>query len=171
MGTDADDYRMMNRFAPLDDLFDLLKSLEAYFDTEIDGSDFKVGKEQLTYIFLHEAIHAFIGRKVQWLWTLDEDRLDFIDEVCCRILIDTYLAETDYVDKVRLFYDNHVNHRKEITYYGFDFSPQDYDRAAEEYRLKFAASRNVEGFCAYLRDLYEKRGLKRRDGFSYKMND
>lgn len=170
MSQSTHEYKTKKHFAPLDDLFELLRSLETYFDTTLRGSDFRVGKEQLAYIFLHEAIHAFIGRKAKWLWTLDEDRLDFIDEVCCRVLIDTYLEEANVFGKVKLFYDNHVDHRKEITHYGFDFTPDEYDRAAEQYRSSFAASRDVEGFCAYLRDLYKQKRLKRRDGFSYKTN-
>ncbi len=158
-------------FAPLDDLYLLLKAMQGTLKMEIDGADYIVGREQLYYVFMHETMHAFIGKAAPWIYKLNEDETDFIDESAARILIDDLLGQLGLFDKVRLYYENHVNHRKELNYYGYDLSPEHYDEMEKRYRDAFAATKDIDSFCRYLSGRYHELGMKRRDGFSYKMNE
>ena len=158
-------------FAPLDDLYLLLKAMQDSLGLEIGSADYVVGREQLYYVFLHETTHAFIGKAAPWIYGLHEDETDFVDEVAARILIDDLLARLGLFDKVKLYYENHVNHRKELRYYGYDLTPELYDEMEQRYRGEFSATKDIDGFCRYLSQRYRELGMKRRDGFSYKMND
>lgn len=158
-------------FAPLDDLYLLLKAMQDSLGLEIGSADYLVGREQLYYVFMHETMHAFIGKAAPWIYQLHEDETDFIDEMAARMVIDDLIEHLGLFDKVKLFYENHVNHRKELNYYGYDLTPDRYDEMEIHYRETFSETKDLEGFCRYLSMWYRKTGMKRRDGFSYKMND
>lgn len=158
-------------FAPLDDLFMLLKAMQGALDMDILGDDYVVGREQLYYVFMHETMHAFIGKASPWIYKLHEDETDFIDETAARILIDDLLTQLKLFGKVKLYYDNHINHRKELSYYGYDLSPEDYDRMEKHYHEAFSKTKDIDGLCHNIADQYRELGMKRRDGFTYKMNN
>ena len=47
-------------FKPLDDLYTLLEEIEKSLGIEISSKDYKIGRHQLFYIFLHETTHAVL---------------------------------------------------------------------------------------------------------------
>ena len=157
-------------FPPLDDLYILLKQMQKALKTEINGNDYVVGRKQLYFIFMHETTHAFITRKARWIYNLSEDETDFIDETVARIVIDYLIKELNIYEKVDLFYDNHINHRKELPKYGYNLTPEQYDEIEKEYYKKYSKEKDINVFCLYVHDQYKKLGIRRREDFSYKQN-
>jgi hypothetical protein len=58
-----------------------------------------------------------------------------------------------------------------LNYYGYNFSPEKYDEMEKQYRDAFAATKDIDGLCRYISGQYRELGMRRRDGFSYKMNE
>ena len=52
--------RPYKKFEPLDNLYKLLEQMEQTLGISISSKDYKIGRHQLFYIFLHETTHAFI---------------------------------------------------------------------------------------------------------------
>ena len=157
-------------FPPLDDLYNLLQNMQSYFNTEISEEDYIVGRKQLYYIFLHETMHAFVAKKAKWIYDLCEDETDFIDEVAARILIDVIIKEMCIYNKMDLFYENNVNHRKELQLYGYNLTEEQYDKIETEYILKYKEQKDIDSFCKKIHKQYKELGIKRRADFSYKLN-
>ena len=119
---------------------------------------------------MHETTHAFITRKARWIYNLSEDETDFIDETVARIVIDYLIKELNIYEKVDLYYDNHINHRKELSKYGYNLTPEQYDEIEKEYYKKYSKEKDINVFCLYIHDQYKKLGIRRREDFSYKQN-
>ena len=162
-----DEFILGKEFTPLDDLYILLKILQEYLGFEINSEDFFIGRHQLYFIFLHETVHAFIKKAANWIYDLNEDETDFIDEVAVRIMIDDILKEYDLFKKVRVFYNSNVNHRKELQYYGFSFKEDDYDNIEKEYYKKYKNEKDIDGFCKYIFEEYKRLDIKREDKKPY----
>jgi hypothetical protein len=159
-----------NSFEPLDDLYSLLNRLEQYYGFDIETKDYIVGRKQLYYTFIHETLHAFIGKAAKWIYDLTEDETDFIDEVAVRIIIDDILKRFDIYKKVDLFYHDNVNHRKELSLYGYNLTPEQYDDIEKEYNKRFSDKKDIDHFCKYIHEKYKEYGIKRREDFSYDKN-
>lgn len=161
-------YKISKEFGPLDDLFDLLQMIEKALNIEIDDSDYKVGREQLFYTFMHETIHAFITKSSPWIHDLAEDETDFVDEVVARILIDDLLEKLDLHSKVKLYYDNHIDHKTELKYYGFPLDSEEYFLLEKEWSKRFSENYQINAFCEYVLDYYRSNEkIKRPESFSY----
>ncbi len=154
-------------FEPLDDLYSLLNRLEQYYDFDIETKDYIIGRKQLYYIFIHETLHAFIGKSAKWIYDLPEDETDFIDEVAVRIIIDDIMKRFDIYNKVDLFYEQNINHRKELDLYGYNLTPEQYDDIEKEYYKRFSDRKEINQFCKYIYEKYKEYGIKRREDFSY----
>ena len=166
-----DDLIINKEFPPLDDLYILLKQMQKALKIEIVDEDYVVGRKQLFYIFIHETMHAFIAKSAKWIYDLHEDEIDFIDEVAARIIIDDLIKELDIFNKLDLYYENHINHRKELPLYGYNLSPEQYDFIEVEYKEKYSKNKDIDSFCKYIHKMYKSLGIFRRIDFSYKMND
>ena len=80
------------------------------------------------------------------------------------------IKELNIYEKVDLFYDNHINHRKELPKYGYNLTPEQYDEIEKEYYKKYSKEKDIDGFCHYVHDQYKRMGIRRREDFSYKQN-
>ena len=158
-------------FSPLDDLYLLLKYLQENLDEEIEDEDYIIGRKQIYFIFLHETLHAFIRKKAPWVFVLSEDEIDFIDEVAVRLLIDDYLGNSEIFKKVEEYYKDFVRHRTDLRRYGFNLIPNDYDSIKKKYIERFSKSKDINGLCIYLKNIYIELGIKRKEGFSYSRNE
>ncbi len=165
-----DDIIVKKIFPPLDDLYMLLKKMQKVLNVEINEEDFVIGKKQLFYIFMHETMHAFISKKAHWIYDLAEYETDFIDEVVARIIIDDLIKELNIYEKLDLFYENHINHRKDLPKYGYNLTPEQYDGIEREYYRNHSKEKDINGFCHFVHDEYKRLGIKRREDFSYKQN-
>lgn len=154
-------------FPPLDDLYLLLKFLQEKLGIEICDSDFVIGRKQMYFTFLHEALHAFIRKKASWVFDLSEDEIDFIDEVAVRFLIDDFLLDSEIFKKVDEYYVDFVRHRTDLKLYGFNLLPEDYDKMYAEYIQSYAHNKDINGLCVYLKEKYYELGVERRNDFSY----
>jgi hypothetical protein len=164
-------YKTTKEFEPLDDLYSLLEKFENYYGITIETKDYIVGRQQLFYVFMHETLHAFIGKAAHWIYDLSEDETDFIDEVAVRILIDDFIKRNNIYDKVKLLYENHVNHKKELILYGFKLSQEQYCLIEREYQNNYAADHNIDAFCHYIHNKYKEYDIHRNEGFTYKNNE
>lgn len=164
------DYILIKNFEPLDDLYFLLESMEKILNIKITSDDYIIGRKQLYYIFLHETAHAFITKAANWIHKLKEDETDFVDEVVVRILIDDLIKKLNIYEKLDLYYENHVDHKTELKYYGFNLAIENYLEIENVWILNYAKSFRIDDFCKYVleyyRNNYEK--LKRDDNFKYK---
>ena len=157
-------------FEPLDDLYSLLNRLEQYYNFDIETKDYIIGRKQLYYTFIHETLHAFIGKSAKWIYDLTEDETDFIDEVAVRLLIDDIIKQFDIYRKVDLFYEQNVNHRKELSLYGYNLTPEQYDDMEKEYYRRFSEDKEINQLCKYIHEKYKEYGIERRKDFSYNKN-
>jgi hypothetical protein len=141
-------------FPPLDDLFLLLQSLESSLGTEIGEEDYIIGRKQLYYIFLHETIHAFITKKAKWIHELKPDETDFVDKLAVRVIIDDIIQRLKIFDKMDTYYDNNVNHEKEMQYYGYNLAEGEYVMLRKEWLEKFYNGNKIEDYCKYALEYY-----------------
>jgi hypothetical protein len=158
-------------FPPLDDLYILLEQMQNSLKVDIEEENYIIGRKQLFYIFMHETMHAFIAKSAKWIYDLTEDETDFIDEVAARIIIDDLIKELDIYRKVDLYYENHVNHRKGLVKYGYNLEPEQYDAIEEYYKKVYSKTKNIDEFCHYVHSEYKRLAIRRKEDFSYKMND
>ena len=142
-------------FSPLDDLYVLLESMEKILNLTIDDNDYVIGRKQLFYIFLHETGHAFITKSARWIHELKEDETDFVDEVVVRILIDDLIKKLNIYDKLDIYYENHVNHKKELINYGFNLSEENYLYLERIWYEKYSKDFKIEKYCQFVLDYYK----------------
>ena len=147
---DKDKYIVSKIFSPLDDLFELLQSLENSLRTEINDEDYIIGRKQLFYIFLHETIHAFITKKAKWIHELNEDETDFVDELAVRVIIDDVINRLNIFHKLDIYYENNVDHKNELKLYGFKINEEEYKILEKEWYENFSKENDIEGYCKYL---------------------
>ena len=149
-----DKYIIARNFPPLDDLYVLLQSLEKTLETEINDDDYIIGRKQLYYTFLHETIHAFITKKARWIHKLEDDETDFVDELAARIIIDDVIKRLKIFDKMDTYYEHYVNHKKELIYYGYKLSEEEYGKLEEEWLINYSKENKIEEYCRYILEYY-----------------
>ena len=161
-------YKSRKYFPPLDDLFELLQSLEKIFKIEITENEFKIGREQLFVTFMHETIHAFITKKAPWIHDLKDDECDFVDELVVRILIDDIIVKLNLFNKINPYFQSNINHKKDLKNYGFNLKPEEYEGLELKWHQTFSKEMDIDGFCKLVLNYYNcNETIKRKNDFSY----
>jgi hypothetical protein len=150
------DYKNRKQFGPLDDLFELLEKMEETLGVKISDDDYKIGRQQLFFTFMHETTHAFIYKKAKWIYELNEDEYDFIDEVVVRNILDTLIVKLNLMGKIVPFFNHHVDHKNELVNYGYNFKSDKYNFVSEIWKSKYETDLNISGFCKEVLDYYKE---------------
>ena len=141
-------------FGPLDDLYDLLQSLENTLETDINDEDYIIGRKQLYCTFLHETLHAFITKRARWIHELKDDETDFVDELACRIIMDDVIKRLNIFEKMDTYYEHYVHHKKELKLYGYNLSEEEYVKLEKDWYEHYSKDNKIEEYCKFILEYY-----------------
>jgi len=161
-------YKTSKSFSPLDDLFELLQNLEKIFNVTITEKEYKIGREQLFFTFMHETIHAFITKKAPWIHDLSDDECDFVDELVVRVLIDDVIVKLNLNEKINPYFQSNINHKKDLKNYGFNLKIEEYEELEKKWHQLFSQEMDIDGYCKLILNYYKSSDtIKRKNDFNY----
>ena len=142
--------------------------------TSIKTEDFIIGKQQLFFTFLHELMHAFITNKAVWIHDLDDDEVDFVNEVIVRVLIDFVIQEFDLKDKVNPYYEVFIHHENDLKVYGHNLEPEAYRSLEKIWYKEYRETLDIDDYCSYVllyirQNVSEKRDVEMMDKVGLKV--
>ena len=128
----------------LEELNNILSTIENAMQIELKDDDFVVGRDQLLHIFLHEASHAVVTNQVKWIHELDEDKETAVDEILARFLDD------DFVKILGMASHTIAEHVNELSKYPVQISENEFSKLKDIWRKVYFPERNVEGMAKEL---------------------